>query len=196
MAINKKGLLATLKHPIVLAKVMNLCKDKTDVARYERLLEDDNFLSVEANVTAFRQVIVTDTALWGGDLWLAFLPTEYDDDFLYGWGVEAAYTAAIEFLPCGIRERNPAISWLRHFFSNRTSEKQKIDSACLLALKKSLMPLCNKEDIDKFYEAAEAVKEIPCEAWGDFAKDFYPFYREWVAKYGLTDIMKEIMKEN
>ena len=76
MAINKKGLIAMLKHPIALARVMNLCKDKTDVARYERLLEDDNFLSVEANVDAFMQVIVTDTALWGGDLWLVFLPNE------------------------------------------------------------------------------------------------------------------------
>ena len=42
---------------------------------------DDNFLLVEANMNAFKQVLVTDTALWGGDLWLVFLPHKTDADF-------------------------------------------------------------------------------------------------------------------
>ena len=46
MAINKKAIITTLKHPVALAKVMMRCKDKTDVERYERLVNDDNFLSV------------------------------------------------------------------------------------------------------------------------------------------------------
>ena len=187
MAINKKGLIATFRHPVRLAKVMMRCNNKADVERYERLVNDEKFIAVEANIDAFMQVMVTDTALWGGDLWLAFLPTESDAEFMYGFGVDVAYDAVIEFLACGIRETNPVISWMRNFFANRTSTDQKIDPFCLIALKTSLLPLCNEENMDKLYEASEAVKSIPCEAWGDFIK-FYQYYKELVNQYSLIDI--------
>ena len=190
MAANKKALIAMLKHPVTLVKVMMRCKDKTDVERYEKLVKDDDFISVEANVDAFMQVMVTDTALWGGDLWLVFLPNESDAEFMYGFGVTTAYNGALDFLACGIRETNPVISWVRHFFANRTSPSQKIDPFCLCALKTSLLPIYNEENVDKLYEVAEAVKTIPCEAWGDFAHGFYPYYKELMSEYSLADIMK------
>ena len=190
MAINKKAIIAILKHPIALVKVMMRCKDKTDVERYERLINDDNFLSVEANVNAFMQVVVTDTTLWGGELWQVFLPNESDADFMYGLGVTTTYNSVIEFLACGIRESNPVIAWVRHFFATRTSPNQKIDSYCLYALKNSLLPLYNEENVDKLYEVAEAVKSIPCEAWGNFLDGFYPFYKVLMEKYSLDDILE------
>ena len=190
MAINKKALMTMLKHPVALVKVMMLCKDKTDVERYERLVKDDDFISVEANIDAFMQVMVSDTALWGGELWLAFLPTESDAEFMYGGGVTTAYTGALDVLACGIRETNPIISWVSHFFANRTSPSQKIDSFCLCALKTSLLPLCNEENVDKLYEVTEAVKTIPCEAWGNFLESFYPYYKDLMGEYSLVDILK------
>ena len=190
MAINKKVLIATLKHPIVLAKVMLRCKDKTDVERYERLIMDDDFIAVEANTDALMQVMVTDTTLWGGDLWLAFLPNESDEKFMYGFGVNVAYNGVVDFLPCGVRETNPIIAWIRNFFANRTSTNQKIDPFCLYALKTSLLPLCNKENIDKLYEVSEAVKSIPCDAWGDFFDRFYPFYKELINQHSLIDALE------
>ena len=193
MAVNKKAILATLKHPVTLVKVMMRCKDKTDVERYERLLDDDNFLGVQANRDALMMVVVTDTTLWGGDLWLAFLPNENDADFMYGFGVSTAYHCVIDLLACGIRESNPVISWIRHFFATRTSPNQKIDSVCLHALTKSLLPLHDAADVDKLYEVAEAVKSIPCEAWGDF-QAFYPYYKDLVEKYSLMNILEESKK--
>ena len=190
MATSKKALMEMLKHPVTLVKVMMRCKDKTDVERYEKLVKDDDFISVEANVDAFMQVMVTDTALWGGDLWLAFLPNESDSEFMYGLGVNTAYNGAVAFLSCGIRETNPVIAWVRHFFANRTSPSQKMDSFCLHALETSLLPLCNEENVDKLYEVTEAVKTIPCEAWGDFVHGFYPYYKELMSEYSLADIME------
>ena len=189
MAINKKAIITTLKHPVALAKVMMRCKDKTDVERYERLVNDDNFLSVEANVDAFMQVLVTDTTLWGGDLWLVFLPNESDAEFMYGLGVNTAYNGVIDFLSCGIRETNPVIAWVRNFFANRTSSSQKIDFFCLHALKTSLLPLCNEENVDKLYEVAEAVKSIPWEACGNFLDDLYPCYKALMERYSLVDML-------
>ena len=190
MAINKKGLMAILKHPIVFAKVMLRCKDKTDVERYERLIMDDNFIATEANTDALMQVIVADTTLWGGDLWLVFLPNESDAKFMYGFGVNVAYNGVCDFLSCGIRETNPIIAWVRNFFANRTSANQKIDPLCLHALRTALLPLCNKENIDKLYEISEAVKSIPCEAWGDFFNRFYPFYKKLIHQYSLIDVLE------
>ena len=190
MAASKKALIAMLKHPVTLVKVMMRCKDKTDVERYEKLVKDDDFISIEANVDAFMQVMVTDTALWGGELWLVFLPNKSDAEFMYGFGVTTTYNAVLDFGACGIRETNPVISWVRHFFENRTSPSQKIDPFCLNALRTSLLPLCNEENVDKLYEVAEAVKSIPCEAWGDFLDGFYPFYKALMEKYSLDDILE------
>ena len=195
MAINKKALITTLKHPVALAKVMIRCKDKTDIKRYERLIEDDSFLSVEANVDAFMQVMVTDTVLWGGDLWMVFVPNESDNEFLYGFGVNLAYNGVIKFLSCGIRETNPVIAWVRNFFATRTSSTQKIDPFCLHALQKSLQPLYDEENVDKLYEVSDAAKSIPCEAWGDFINDFYPFYKKIVNEYNLIDIIESEISE-
>ena len=190
MAANKKALIAMLKHPVTLVKVMMRCKDKTDVERYEKLVMDDDFVSVEANLNAFMQVMVTDTALWGGDLWLVFLPNESDAEFMYGLGVNTAYNGVIDFLACGIRETNPVISWVRHFFANRTSPSQKIDPFCLRALITSLLPLCNEENVDKLHEVSKAVKNIPCEAWGNFGEGFYPYYKALMSEYSLVDILE------
>lgn len=192
MTTNLKTILRRFRYPIAVAKVMMRCKDKTDVKRYERILDDQNFLADEKNAEAFMKVLVTDTTLWGGDLWLAFLPNESDEKFLYGLGVETAYLGVFDFVSCGIRESNPVIMWIRHFFANRTSPNQKIDSTCLYALNKSLLPLCNEENMDKLYEAAESVKAIPCEAWGDFTNKFYPFYKELVKKYDLIDVVNTL----
>ena len=89
MATNKKGLIAKLKHSAALAKVRKLCQDKTDAERYERLVEDEDFLSVEANRAAFMQVIVEDDELWGGDLKSVFIATESDSDFTFGSAIRA-----------------------------------------------------------------------------------------------------------
>ena len=123
MAINKKAIAAFLKHPVTLVKVMIRCKDKTDVERYEKLANDEEFLQNSTNIDAFMQVLVTDTALWGGDLRRVFLPNENDADFLYGFGVNLAYNCVINFIACGIRESNPIIAWVRHFFASRDSSK-------------------------------------------------------------------------
>ena len=190
MAKSKKTIIGRIKHLKALVKVMARCKDKTDVKRYERLVDDREFLSVQENIDAFMQVMVTDTALWGGDLWLVFLPHESDDEFSYGLGVNTAYNSVIDFLDCGIRESNPVIAWVRNFFACRTSKNQKIDSFCIHALKTSLLPLCNEESMDKLYEVSESVKAIPCEAWGNFVDGFYPFYKKLVEENNLNDVFQ------
>ena len=46
MAKSKKTIIGRIKHLKALVKVMARCKDKTDVKRYERLVDDSEFLSI------------------------------------------------------------------------------------------------------------------------------------------------------
>ena len=180
-----------LKKKRCLSKVRKLCADKTDVERYERLARDDAFIAKSENIDALMQVMVEDNDLWGGSLLTVFLPTEDDEEFEFGFGVNVAYNTTVQFLDCGINESNPVISWIRHFFENRTDNKQKIDAFCLCVLRTSLLPLYTSEDVkdlEKFFEVAEIVnKLIPCCAWGNFLDDFSPYYKALVDEYSLVN---------
>lgn len=191
MAENKRSFISTLKYIASIGYIMLITCDKNDESRYERVANADKLTPSQEFVDAMMWVIVKDKVLWGGDLCSAFLENEHDDTFEFGLGVNTAYNGVIDFISCGIRKNNPVIALIRNFFATRNSSTQKIEPFCLMVLKKSLLPLCNEENIDKLYEVVECAKKvIPGEAWGNFSDGFYPYYMALIEEFDLINVLE------